>query len=90
MDNKNSPIRFIVSEWMKAGYRKKLQQKVLSATMSDKCYRITSDDSSELQELQCQQEEADGHLLLHAAHIAEEGYGVVVVCSEGTDLFIMA
>ena len=88
--NKNSLISFIVSEWMKAGFREKLQQKVLYATVSDKCYRITSDGSNEVQALQCQQEEADGRLLLHAAHAAEEGYEGVVVCSEDTDVFIMA
>ena len=58
--------------------------------MSDKCYIITSDDSTEVEELQCQQEEVDGGLLLHAAHAAEEGYEGVVVCSEDTDVFIMA
>ena len=38
--------------------------------------------------LQCHQEEADGRLLLHAAHAANEGYQAVV-CSEDTDVFIM-
>ena len=72
--NKNSLISFTVREWMKAGFREKLQQKVLYATTSDKCYRITSDGSNEVQALQCQQEEADECLLLHATHAAEEGY----------------
>jgi len=58
--NKNSLISFIVREWMKAGFREKLQQKVLYATMSNRCYRITSDGSNEVQTLQCQHEEADG------------------------------
>ena len=40
--------------------------------------------------LQCQQEEADGRLLLHAAHAARDGYQSVVVCSEDTDVFIMS
>lgn len=75
---------------MKAGFREELQQKVLYATVSDKCYRITSDGSNEVQALQCQQEEADGRLLLHAAHAAEEGYEGVILCSEDTDVFIMA
>ena len=39
--------------------------------------------------LQCKQEEADGRLLLHAAHAARQGYCSVVVCSEDTDVFIM-
>ena len=39
--------------------------------------------------LQCHLEEADGRLLLHAAHAANEGYQAVVVCSEDTVVFIM-
>jgi len=70
--------------------REKLQQKVLCTTMSDKCYRIRSDGSTEVQKRQCQQEEADGRLLLNAGHAAEEGYEGVVVCSEDTFVFIMA
>ena len=88
--NKDSLIGFIVRGWMKAGFREKLQQKVLYATVRDKCYRITSDGSNEVLALQCQQEEADGRLLLHATHAVEEGYEGVVVCSEDTDVFIMA
>ena len=88
--NKDSLIGFIVREWMKAGFRDKLQQKVLYATMRDKCYRIISEGSNEVQALQCQQEEADGRLLLQTAHAFEEGNEGVVVCSEDTDVFIMA
>ena len=39
--------------------------------------------------LQCNQEEADGCLLLHTAHAAKDGYQAVVICSEDTDVFIM-
>ena len=35
---------------------------------------------------QCNQEEADGHPLLYAAHAAREGCEAVVICSE---VFIM-
>ena len=54
------------------------------ATVIDKCLRITSPGSEEVPDLQCHQEEADGHLLLHAAHAAGEGYQAVVICSEET------
>lgn len=89
VNNKTSLITFLVSEWRKAEYRQKLQERVLYVTDSDKCYRITSHGSEEVAVLQCQQEEADGRLLLHAAHAAEEGYKSVVICSEDTDVFIM-
>ena len=52
---------------------------------------ISSPGSDEVPLLQCNhlQEEADGHLLLHAAHAAREGYKAVVICSEDTDAFIL-
>jgi hypothetical protein len=90
VNNKTSLITFIVSEWRKTGCREKLQEKVLYATVKDTCYRITSRSSEEVPALQCQQEEADGRLLLHAAHAAREGYQAVVICSEDTDVFIMS
>ena len=89
VSNKTSLITFIVSEWRKAEYRAKLQEKVLYVTVNDKCYRITSHGSEEVPALQCQQEEADGCLLFHAAHAAGEGYQAVVICSEDTDVVIM-
>ena len=90
VNNKNNLISFIVSEWMKAEYRAKLHNKVLYATANEKCYRITAEGSNEVAALLCQQEEADGRLLLHGAHASEEGYSGVLICSEDTDVFIMA
>ena len=88
--NKNNLISFIVSEWKKEKIREKLNGKVLYATVGDKCYKITSEGSEEVEALHCIQEEADGRLLFHASHAASEGYQVVVICSEDTDVFIMS
>ena len=88
--NKTSLITFIVSEWRKEACRDKLEEKVLYANVDDTCYRITSEGSEEVQALQCQQEEADGRLLLYATHAANEGYNSVLVCSEDTDVFILS
>lgn len=88
--NKTSLITFLVSEWRKAPYREKLQGKVLYVTVDDKCYRITSltsQGSVEVPALQCNQEEADGQLLLHAVHAARECEAVVIY-SEDTDVFM--
>ena len=66
---------------------------MLYASVDDTCYTITSEgskDSKEVPTLQCQQEEADGRLLLHTFHAANEGYNSVLVCSEDTDVFIMS
>ena len=78
--NKTSLITFIVSEWRKEACREKLEEKVLYANVDDTCYRITSEGSEEVLALQCQQEEGDGRLLLHATHAANEGYNFVLVC----------
>ena len=67
-----------------------MQNTILYATVDNKCYRISSQGSDEVPLLQCNQEEADGRLLLHAAHAAREGYEAVVICSEDTDVFILA
>ncbi|CAM4534943.1 unnamed protein product [Leuciscus chuanchicus] len=87
VNSKTSLISFIVNEWRKPQYREKLQEKILYATVIDKCYRITYQDSEEVSTLHCQQEAADGRLLLHAAR---EGYQSIVICSEDTDVFIMS
>ena len=88
--NTSNLIAFIVSEWKKAQCREKLQDKVLFATVGEKCYRITSQGSVEFPALQCYQEEADGRLILHASHAAVEGYQAIVICLEDTDVFIMS
>ena len=74
VNNKTSLISFILNNPRKPEYREKLQEKIVYATVIDKCYRITYQDSEEVSILQCQQEEADGRLLLHATHAAREGY----------------
>ena len=71
-------------------YREKLHGKVLYTTADDKCFKITSQGSVEVPALQYHQEEADGRLLLHAAHAAREGYQGVVICAEDTDVFILS
>ena len=68
---------------------KGMHGKVLHATVNDKRYQITSQGSKKVTSFQCQQEELDGRLLLHAAHAAREGYQAVVICSEDTDVFVM-
>ena len=90
ISNKTNLITFIVSEWKKELYREKLHGEVLYTTADDKCFKITSQGSVEVPALQCHQEEADGRLLLHAAHAAREGYQGVVICAEDTDVFILS
>lgn len=88
--NKTNLILFLVNEWRKSKYRKELREKVLYVTAGEECFRITAEGSELFPTLQCQQEEADGRLLLHANHAAEKGFHAVIICSEDTDVFIMS
>jgi len=81
-NNKNNLITFMVNEWRKDEYRDRLKGKILHATTNEKCSRITSNDENDEQKLMCMQEEADGRILLHAAHAAKKGYSTVHICSE--------
>ena len=90
VSNKTSLITFIVKEWRMETCRQKLEGKLLYANAGDTCYRITMEGSEEVPTLKSQQEEADGRLLLHASHAANEGFNSVLICSEDTDVFIMS
>ena len=78
-----------MSEWKKTKYTDKLNEKCLYATHLDKCWKITSDMCEEVPALESQHEEADGRMLLHAAHALAEGFPAVVICAEDTDVFIL-
>lgn len=87
--NKSSLIMFLVQEWKKSEYRKRLHGKVLFATCQDCCYQITADSIQEVVALKTAHEEADSRLFLHVAHAAAQGYQSVVINSDDTDVFIM-
>ena len=88
-DNKTRLIEFIVSDWKSASKRQLIQDKVLIVTSGTKCWKITGEGSSEVEELESSQEEADTRLLLHAKHAADSGYRTVIVVSEDTDVFVL-
>ncbi|CAM4733150.1 unnamed protein product [Leuciscus chuanchicus] len=79
VNSKTSLISFIVNEWRKPEYREKLQEKILYATVIDKCYRITYQDSEEKKQM-------DDYFSMPP----REGYQSIVICSEDTDVFIMS
>jgi len=60
----------------------------LYATTGKECFKITSDECKQVPSLQCNQEEADTRLLLHAAHAAKDGFKAVVICSEDTIMLL--
>ena len=60
------------------------------ANAGNTCYRIIAEGSEEVPTLKTQQEKADGHLLLHPSHAANEIVNSVLVCLEETDVFFMS
>ena len=50
--------------------------------------RITNEQWGEVASLQSNQEEVDTRIILHEAHVAEEGYRAVVVTAENTDVMV--
>lgn len=86
VSNKTNLISFLVKGWSKSKYRELLKQKTLFATVGDKCFKITAQGNELFPTLQCQQEEADGRLLLHAAHAVEEGIKLLL-SAQRTQMF---
>jgi len=78
-----------VSDWKSSSKRELILDKVLVVTCGTRCWKITSDDSSEIVELESSHEEADTRLLLHAKHAADSGYRNIIVVSEDTDVFVL-
>ena len=63
--------------------------KCLYVTNLDKCWKVTKGCCEEVPAQSSQHEEADGRLLLHAAHASREGFEAVVICGDDTDVFIL-
>ncbi|EDO42115.1 predicted protein [Nematostella vectensis] len=87
---KTSLISFLVHEWKSEANTRRLEGKVLYSNFGEKCYKIADGVFEEVPLLKCEQEEADGRLLLHAFHAAQEGYPFVLICLDDTDVLIMA
>lgn len=87
--NKTILITYLVKEWRTRKFTDKLNGKVLFVNCEETCYKISSDSTTEVPELNSSQEEADGRLLLHANNAAAAGYQAVVISSVDTDVFIL-
>ncbi len=87
--NNASLIQFLLNVCKKQKYTDKLVGKCLYVTTLDKCWKITQGCCEEVPALPSQHEEADGRLLLHAAHASREGFEAVVICADDTDVVII-
>ena len=90
--NKERLVEFLVQHWRNVPCSA-LQSTHLFATNKEKCYHYYSNGDSvtveEVPELECDHEEADTRMFLHAQHAAASS-DVVVIKSPDTDVFIIA
>lgn len=81
---------FFASDWQENPERRfQIQEKVIFVTFEEKCFKISTTITTEVDSLKCTHEEADTRLLLHAYHAAESGYKSVTLFVEDTDVMIL-
>ena len=78
--NKTEVVNFIVSEWKKPQFTFRLGSKVMFVTQGSKCWKLTATCSSAVPELECNHEEADTRMVLHAKY----SNSLVVIHADGT------
>ena len=66
----------------------------LFATRGNTCFRFAAStldvvDATVVSELECDHEEADTRLLLHAKHASDSGHESVAIKSPDTDVFVL-
>ena len=86
---------FLVREWVRLEYARKLDNRFVFVTHGTTCTLLTSSDriaatAAEVPDLERSHEEADTRLLLHAAHADANGYTSGVIRSPDTDDAILA
>lgn len=92
--NKEAFISFLIDCW-KDLKSDDLTGLILYATRGDKCFKIsptsqsTIVETTEVVELECDHEEADTRLLLHAKHASDNDFSVVAIKSPDTDVFLL-
>ena len=93
--NKSDLSEFLVKEWVRPEYARKLHNRFFFVTHGTTCTLLTSTDgiavtAAEVSDFECSHEEADTRLLLHAAHAGMNGFTSVVIRSPETDVAILA
>ena len=68
--------------------QKKLTQSeiIIYVTCDDKCYKLSKDNTEEVDDLKTSQEEADTRMIFHAAHIGGLNYESIIFASIDTDV----
>ena len=93
--NKTNLSEFLLQEWIRPEYAKRLHHRLFYVTHDAKCTLLTSSDGVAVTaqcvaDLECCHEDAATRLLLHAAHAAMMGHASVVIRSPDTDATILA
>ena len=83
--NKTEIVKFLVAQWRKDEFRSKLDDRSLFVTFHDECWQITATRVEMVPELQCNQEEADTRMILHAKHAG----GKCIIHADDTDVLVL-
>ena len=89
-ENKTALIGFLYSEWEKPFYQNLLKDKILFITYLSLCKRITSNSSTNITDLTCNQEEADTRMFFHANHVDKDNFRSIVIVTPDTDVSLLA
>jgi len=66
--NKPEIVKFLVSQWKTEAFRGRLGNRTMYVTTEDQCWRVDAATCEPVPELQCNHEEADTPMVLHARH----------------------
>ena len=83
--NKPEIVKFLVSQWKTEAFRGRLGNRIMYVTTEDQCWRLDADTCDPVPELECNHEEADTRMVLHAQHAG----GTCVIHSDDTDVFVL-
>ena len=87
--NKTLLIQFVVNQWSKNHYFLTVERQVFYATVGDTCFEISRYGKTEVERLQCHQEEADTRMFFHLVHGVRVSQRFVIHTPD-TDVFILA
>ena len=87
--NKRQLIKFFLKQWTLEKFILRLSGKSFIVTMENQAFQILTCNMEVIPELKSDEEEADGRLLLHAAHAINSNISSIVVVSEDTDVFLL-
>ena len=83
--NKSEIVKFLVSQWKTDTFRGRLGNRIMYITIEEQCWRLEARTCAPVPELQCNHEEADTRMVLHARYTA----GPCVIHYDDTDVFIL-